>query len=104
MTFDDSFEHEVVNDTDSIRAVLLLRFWHPLLAKQDRSAALQAAIDARQNDELQRYNPPLPESNSAVRSRGMTVTDCSLCGQSGYASIRMVKEHSFSCTCGNPIQ
>jgi hypothetical protein len=32
MVFDDSYEHEVVNDTDFPRAVLLLRFWHPSLS------------------------------------------------------------------------
>eukprot|EP00501_MAST-03F_sp_TOSAG23-6_P000172 GSMAST32.ASY1.ANO1.175.1 assembled CDS len=29
LVFDDSFEHEVINDTDHTRIILLLRFWHP---------------------------------------------------------------------------
>merc|ERR1712091_785116 len=29
LLFDDSFEHEVRNDTDFHRTVLLMRFWHP---------------------------------------------------------------------------
>ena len=35
LLFDDSFEHSVVNDTDEVRAVLLLRFWNPLLVPKE---------------------------------------------------------------------
>lgn len=35
MIFDDSFEHEVWNDSDELRIVLFLNFWHPCFAREE---------------------------------------------------------------------
>ena len=35
LVFDDSFEHEAWNQTDSERAVLLIQFWHPDLTEAE---------------------------------------------------------------------
>jgi hypothetical protein len=58
LVFDDSYEHEIHNDTDDVRTVLLLRFWHPALNEQHRIADLN---EARQRKELaveKRFHPP----------------------------------------------
>jgi len=58
MLFDDSYEHEIRNDTDQIRIVLLLRLWHPLLCHDRRQKEL---MEARRRKELsvnKRYHPP----------------------------------------------
>lgn len=58
LLFDDSFEHEVRNDTDQERVVLLLRVWHPDLKVDERDSAL---LDARLKKEKaieKRYHPP----------------------------------------------
>jgi aspartate beta-hydroxylase len=36
MVLDDSFEHEVWNDTDQQRVLLLVDIWHPDVTKQER--------------------------------------------------------------------
>ncbi|MBZ4374125.1 aspartyl/asparaginyl beta-hydroxylase domain-containing protein [Corallococcus sp. AS-1-6] len=38
IVFDDSFEHEVRNDSDRFRAVLLVDTWHPDLSEVERQA------------------------------------------------------------------
>ena len=38
MIFDDSFEHEAWNDSDSVRAVLLFEIWRPELSEDERTA------------------------------------------------------------------
>lgn len=58
LLFDDSFEHEVVNDTGEERTVLLIRLWHPGLSVRKREEALS---DARFQKELaveKRFRPP----------------------------------------------
>jgi aspartyl/asparaginyl beta-hydroxylase (cupin superfamily) len=35
LVFDDSFEHEVWNHSDSVRIVLFTNFWHPCLSEQE---------------------------------------------------------------------
>ena len=111
LVFDDSFEHQVVNDTDSIRAVLLIRFWHPALPVHERQDALEQALRAKQNDALQRCNPPLPpcrndddSTNKAVLKRGMEETHCSSCWGTGFQTIRVDETlRSFYCCCGEGI-
>ena len=58
LLFDDSFEHEVRNDTDRARVVLLLRFFHPDLAPARRGAACRDAIEAKAAAEQARWAPP----------------------------------------------
>jgi hypothetical protein len=59
LLFDDSFEHEVKNDTDEVRIVLLIRFFHPdLNADSDRREALQRAIDMKASAEDSRWRVP----------------------------------------------
>jgi aspartate beta-hydroxylase len=64
LVFDDSYEHEVLNDTNEIRAVLLLRFWHPnLISDSERTKALQQALAWKQEDENRRFHPPSPPAS-----------------------------------------
>lgn len=35
LAFDDSFEHEVWNHSDSVRIVLFMNFWHPCLSAEE---------------------------------------------------------------------
>ena len=58
LLFDDSFEHEVRNDSNEERVVLLLRIWHPGLSEEKRTHVLQEAIQKKQNAIEKRYHPP----------------------------------------------
>uniref|UniRef100_A0A7S3P755 Aspartyl/asparaginy/proline hydroxylase domain-containing protein n=1 Tax=Amphora coffeiformis TaxID=265554 RepID=A0A7S3P755_9STRA len=64
LVFDDSYEHEVVNDSDGIRVVLLLRFWNPYLRTADRKAALAQALEWKELEQERRFHPPVPPSAS----------------------------------------
>lgn len=44
LIMDTSFVHSTRNDTDETRYVLITRFWHPALAKEERKA-LQFIFD-----------------------------------------------------------
>jgi Aspartyl/Asparaginyl beta-hydroxylase len=119
IVFDDSFQHEVHNNTHDIRAVLLLRFWHPNLpATDDRQAALQYVLDDKEADRQRRCNPPLPpllpgqtSSSSSVvvrrNSQGMSQQPCPTCGRKGFETIRLVRpqDHGlFVCLCGREVK
>jgi hypothetical protein len=120
LVFDDSYEHEVRNDSDECRAVLLMRFWHPNLAVQKRREVLDQALQSKENDRLRRYNPPIPvrmampmsvssgsnaNSNNRnngstgtssgivdlVQGRGMERTQCAQCWRTGFETIRVVE-------------
>ncbi len=110
IVFDDSYEHEVVNDTGSSRIVLLLRFWHPELPKSERQIALEQAFLTKTNDRLSRYNPPFPPHNVSlqqrIHARGMKQSYCPACGRTGFETIRLQKQHKklFACTCGAEIK
>ena len=66
LVFDDSFEHEVRNDSDSVRAVLLLRFWHPdIESESERSEAIRQALRWKELEKSRRYHPPVPPSSGA---------------------------------------
>jgi aspartate beta-hydroxylase len=59
--FDDSYEHEVRNDTDDARVVLLIRLWHPKLAqmaKFQRESILSEAMAEKEEQVRKRYHPP----------------------------------------------
>jgi len=58
LLFDDSFEHEVHNDTNHERLVLLLRLWNPNLPTQQRDAYLREALANKQSAIEKRYHPP----------------------------------------------
>lgn len=64
LLFDDSFEHEVRNDTDEERVVLLIRLWHPELAPTSgrtvglASQLVQEAIAKKEESIQKRYKPP----------------------------------------------
>lgn len=49
LLFDDSYEHEIRNDTDQVRIVLLIRFFHPLLSRGQQQLKL---MEARRQKEL----------------------------------------------------
>jgi Aspartyl/Asparaginyl beta-hydroxylase len=132
LIFDDSYEHEVVNDTNEIRVVLLLRFWHPLLrTTTDRTDAIQYLQNAKFLDQIQRCNPPIPfydrikkqysigdnndqedgELHVTVGSnvqlthlRCREETNCQQCHSTGYTSVRVVlSQQTFICACGQPL-
>lgn len=104
IVFDDSFEHEVVNEMSTLRGVLLLRFWHPNLPKEDRDTALQRALDAKVYDELERYVPPPPSNDLHMRIRALEKSRCASCLRHGYSSVRLdTRSLSFLCECGQPI-
>jgi aspartate beta-hydroxylase len=42
LVFDDSFDHEVWNDSDQERIVLIMDFWHPDLTRAERWAITEA--------------------------------------------------------------
>lgn len=44
LVFDDSFEHEARNDSDSLRAVLICEIWNPQFSEAER-AAVRAVIE-----------------------------------------------------------
>jgi len=63
LLFDDSFEHEVRNDTNEDRVVLLIRVWHPELISRGvgvgKATQLVAEAIARKEEAVQkRYHPP----------------------------------------------
>ena len=66
LVFDDSYEHEVWNKSkDHIRAVLLLRFWHPAFCQtEERLDAIHQALAWKQQDEYRRYHPPHPPATT----------------------------------------
>jgi hypothetical protein len=124
LVFDDSFEHEVRNDSNDCRAILLMRFWHPDLALPKRREVLAQALQSKEDDTLRRYNPPLPvmsirdTHNSGSRSqnrielvqgRGMERTQCAQCWRTGFETIRVVErggggdDYAFVCSCGQAI-
>jgi hypothetical protein len=132
LVFDDSYEHEVRNDSDECRAILLMRFWHPDLAVPKRREVLAQALQCKEDDGLRRYNPPLPaisvsdtkdsgNSNSSgnigsrshsrielVQGRGMERTQCAQCWRTGFETIRVVErgggdDYIFICSCGQVI-
>jgi hypothetical protein len=62
LLFDDSFEHEVRNDTDETRVVLLIRIWHSQLAcmeRNERESILTEAIAKKEEEVVKRYHPPM---------------------------------------------
>jgi Aspartyl/Asparaginyl beta-hydroxylase len=112
LVFDDSYEHEVVNSTDEIRGLLLIRFWHPLLSRtSDRERAIQWVQKEQNDDRCKRFNPPVPpqlygehasiNQRGAVTARGMEQTLCPSCELTGYTSIRCNQhQRQFVCVCG----
>mmetsp|Transcript_41994 Transcript_41994/g.101204 ORF Transcript_41994/g.101204 Transcript_41994/m.101204 type:complete len:427 (-) Transcript_41994:118-1398(-) len=58
LPFDDSFEHEVRNDSQQERVVLLIRLWHPDLKASQRSTVLDAARTKKEKAVEKRYAPP----------------------------------------------
>jgi beta-hydroxylase len=113
LVFDDSYEHSVVNDSNEIRAILLLRFWHPALNVAERHIALQHVLDSQHEDRLRRCNPPIPYDFEAAElmnaeRRRMEHSSCIVCGASGFQSIRLLNKKDthqqlFVCICGHPV-
>ena len=67
LVFDDSYEHEVINESADIRVVLLMRFWNPHLPKDHRRDALQQALEWKAKEQERRYHPPtIPMENDFV--------------------------------------
>jgi hypothetical protein len=58
LLFDDSYEHEIRNDTDEVRIVLLLRFWHPALSRNKRQTELKEARRRKEESVEKRYHAP----------------------------------------------
>lgn len=105
IVFDDSFEHEVINDSGSYRAVLLLRFWHPNVESSgtSRDELVRQTIARKVDDQRRRYNPPLPTTDRPCL-QGMESTSCPSCGRRGYESVRVdVGARALRCVCGQMI-
>ena len=107
LVFDDSYQHEVHNQCNEIRAVLLMRFWHPNLSMGDRIKALQHVLAEKETDRMRRCNPPLPTTarDSKIVNRhpqGMSKQMCQTCGRSGFETIRLLdpEDGMFGCICG----
>ena len=75
MMFDDSFEHEVRNDSDYDRVILLIRFWHPDLkgggeqGGGEQDEAVRKGVREKEEAFRERWVPPLDltvASNRAV--------------------------------------
>lgn len=47
LIFDDTPEHEAMNDSDELRVVLIFDLWNPLLSDKDRKAASTLAAATR---------------------------------------------------------
>jgi aspartate beta-hydroxylase len=47
LIFDDTLEHEAMNDSDELRVVLIFDLWNPLLSDKDRKAASTLAAATR---------------------------------------------------------
>jgi len=58
LVFDDSYEHEIANDTNETRIVLLLRVWHPSLSYTQRDTELRAALEHKTAAVEKRYHAP----------------------------------------------
>ena len=58
LLFDDSYEHEISNDTSEIRIVLLLRLWHPWLSSHKRQTELDRALCRKEEAVEKRYKAP----------------------------------------------
>ena len=56
LLFDDSFEHEVKNDTDETRVVLLIRFWRPQVSLVKRGEVLDDARAKKEEAVQKRFN------------------------------------------------
>src|SRR5262249_11002473 len=70
MVFDDSFFHEVWNESEHLRIVLFLNFWHPCIPDEDIAAI------ARVNDILNREIPLSVEWRKAqIEPRRHTIAD-----------------------------
>jgi aspartyl/asparaginyl beta-hydroxylase (cupin superfamily) len=48
MIFDDTLEHEAVNDSDALRVVLIFDLWNPLLSVEERDLTSRLAIATRE--------------------------------------------------------
>lgn len=106
IVFDDSYEHEVVNDTDETRIVLLLRFWHPALPRSERKPFLEQVIDEKGRRERRRYVPPMAKGLEVVERRGLGETKCSRCNVRERVEVVRYQDdlqYSFICSCGEPI-
>mmetsp|Transcript_20424 Transcript_20424/g.40176 ORF Transcript_20424/g.40176 Transcript_20424/m.40176 type:complete len:496 (-) Transcript_20424:86-1573(-) len=57
--FDDSFEHEVVNNCKEERVVLLIRFYHPDLQESEYQAAVMKTTEGSALQLLARSVPPM---------------------------------------------
>eukprot|EP00804_Cyclotella_cryptica_P008779 CCRYP_015627-RA/>CCRYP_015627-RA protein AED:0.22 eAED:0.22 QI:0/0/0/1/1/1/2/0/454 len=58
LLFDDSYEHEVVNNTNEERVVLLMRLWHPQIDSSTRNEVLMGALSMKEESVNKRYYPP----------------------------------------------
>lgn len=99
MVFDDSYEHEVWNDSSDTRIVLLIRFWHPDLF----SADLRMQTLAQVHSELARAQrlrllPPLgpdfmePGEALEQQLRADGGGKCIACGREGVGGDLMLDE------------
>jgi len=87
LVFDDSFEHEVRNDTEEVRAVLLLRFYNPAIPSDEREHIMSECRKMKSMETTRRYNPPLPKRYEEFERVGLGLSQCPRCFVSGHDSI-----------------
>jgi len=77
LIFDDSYEHEVRNQTLEERVVLLVRFWHPQIPRGHRSVFAKKTKDIAEEIHQARNIPPV---RPKVRARISGQIPCGYCG------------------------
>ena len=87
LVFDDSFEHEVRNDTDEVRAVLLMRFYNSAIEKEKRESIVSECRRLRSMETTRRYIPPLPKRYEHFERMGLELGQCPRCFSSGPDSM-----------------
>lgn len=90
LLFDDSYEHEVWNDGEGLRIVLLLRFWHPDFPENLRAEAPELDEMAQYDLSRRYWIPPMElERSKAVKE----LVDCQV--GSGLATDEINTIHDF---------
>ncbi|GMH89678.1 hypothetical protein TL16_g11531 [Triparma laevis f. inornata] len=100
VVFDDGYEHEVWNETEEERVVLLIRFWNPVVEVSERFQFLEDAKNRKEEDYKVRWHPPVEsEGIKGVIEEGRK---CGGCRREGGAEVRFNDGFEILCkSCGS---